>query len=169
MQPEPEFDQFFTYWRPHISRFLVWLEGDYAVIDDAVQETMISAHRYWDRVRQLENPRGWLCKVARQRLGDAQEARRRQGISTDPYDIPDRPPPGRDPTAALVDHLAVIEAVRKLPPRQATAIALQLKFDAPLSEIADIMEISTGSVKTHLHHARQALEELLSEGYGGTR
>ncbi|GGP77986.1 RNA polymerase sigma factor [Streptomyces melanogenes] len=170
MRPEPEvFARFFTHWEPQVRRYLIWLEGDLAVIDDAAQETMISAHRYWGRVSQVENTRAWLFKIARQRLGDAQEARRRHGVSTDPCALPDRSAPGQDPLSRLEDQMAVLEAVRKLPQQQATAIALQLQFDPPLDEIADIMRISVGSVKSHLHHARRTLQQMLGEGIGGER
>ncbi|MFI6284500.1 RNA polymerase sigma factor [Streptomyces sp. NPDC051018] len=165
MKPESEdFSLFFAHWEPQVRRYLVWLEGDGAVIDDAAQETMMSALRYWSTVTELQQPRAWLFKVAGQRLGDAQEARRRSGVSTDPYELPDRSPPGvRDAFAVQDDRLAILDAVRKLPPRQATAIALQVQYDLPLDEIAGIMGISTGSVKTHVHHARKTLKMLLGE------
>ncbi|MEV4975983.1 RNA polymerase sigma factor [Streptomyces scopuliridis] len=169
MKPESEdFSLFFARWEPQVRRYLVWLEGDRSVIDDAAQETMISTLRYWTTVKDLHRPQAWLFKVAGQRLNDAQEARRRLGVRTSPYDLPDRSPPGaRDEFSVHDDRLAILDAVRKLPPQQATAIALQVQHDLPLKEIADIMCISTGSVKTHLHHARKALKLLLGEDEGG--
>ncbi|MFF2026698.1 RNA polymerase sigma factor [Streptomyces sp. NPDC058171] len=169
MKPGAEdFSWFFARWEPQVRRYLVWLEGDHSVIDDAAQETMISAFRYWETVKVLDRPQAWLFKVAGQRLGDAQEARRRLGVSTDPYELPDRSPPGaRDEFSVHDDRLAILEAVRKLPPQQGAAIGLQVQHDLPLNEIADIMGVSTGSVKTHLHHARKALKLLLGEDEGG--
>lgn len=164
-----EFARFFEDWEPQVRRYLVWLEGDLALIDDAAQETMISAHRYWRRVQSLENVRAWLFKVARQRLSEARTARIRHGLSTAPHELPEQRSDAHDALALRVDQLAILEAVRKLPPRQATAIALQLQYDCPLHEIADIMDITTGSVKTHLHHARANLETLLADVDGGAR
>lgn len=157
-----EFARFFTQWDPHVRRYLIWLEGDSGVLDDAAQETMIAAHQYWDRVSTLENPKAWLFKVAQQRLSKARTARLRHGVSTDPHELPGSVGP-RDGLAQREERLTILEAVRKLPQQQATAIALQLQFDPPLSEIAEIMGISTGSVKTHLHHARATLETLLTD------
>ncbi|MFD7770463.1 RNA polymerase sigma factor [Streptomyces sp. NPDC059787] len=166
--PEEEFHAFFTRWEPQVRRFLIWLEGDLSVIDDAAQETMISAFRYWGRVCALETPRAWLFKIAGQRLSDAQEARRRHGMCTDPSRFPDQPSP-RNAIALREDQLAILDAVRKLPPQQAIAIALQLQYDLPLSEIADIMGVTTGSVKSHLHLARTGLRDLLGEAEDGER
>ncbi|MCV2457759.1 sigma-70 family RNA polymerase sigma factor [Streptomyces sp. ICN988] len=164
--PEEEFAQFFAKWEPQVRRFLIWLEGDHSVIDDAAQETMLSAFRYWETVCACENKRAWLFRVAPQRLSDAQEARRKHGMWTDPSEIPDQPNL-RDPIALREERLAILDAVRKLPTQQATAIALQIQYDLPLSEIADIMKIDTGTVKSHLHHARTALRQLLGEAEGG--
>lgn len=162
-----DFNEFHAEWEPQVRRFLIWLEGDYSVIDDVAQETMISAHRYWGRVCQLENPRAWLCLVARQRLGDAQQSRRRHGVTMAPFAMPEPTAGKPDAIANVEDQLVIYDAVRKLPAQQAMAIALKLKFDAPLAEIADIMRISVGSVKTHLHHARRTLALLLGEEEGG--
>lgn len=167
MDPEPdEFARFFTQWEPQIRRYLIWLEGDVAVIDDAAQETMITAHRYWDTVQGLENVRAWLFMVARQRLSRAREARMRQMVMTDPHELPDDTDAGCA-VSLRVDRLAILDAVRKLPRQQGAAIALQLQYDAPLAEIAQIMAISVGSVKTHLHHARATLKTLLADVDGG--
>ncbi|WPP32275.1 sigma-70 family RNA polymerase sigma factor [Streptomyces sp. CL7] len=170
MRPQDrEFADFFERWEPQVNRYLIWLEGDPSLIDDATQETMISAHRYWRRLQSLENVRAWLFKIARQRLSEARRARIRHGLSTAPHELPEQRDDAHDALALRVDQLAILEAVRKLPPRQATAMALQLQYDCPLHEIADIMEITTGSVKTHLHHARANLETLLADVDGGAR
>ncbi|WP_344257711.1 sigma-70 family RNA polymerase sigma factor [Streptomyces sodiiphilus] len=161
-----EFARFLTEWEPQVRRYLLWLEGDPGIIDDAAQETMISAHQYWGRVSRYENKRAWLFRVAGQRLSRAREARRRNGLSTDPHELPDKLD-DRDALVCRVVRIDILDAVRKLPQQQATAIALQLQFDYLLSDIAEIMGVSTGSVKTHLHHARKTLETLLADTDGG--
>ncbi len=165
MRPGSEdFSRFFAHWEPQVRRYLIWLEGDLSVIDDAAQETMISAFRYWEKVAYHPQPRAWLFKVAGQRLHDAQEARHRAGVSTDPSQLPDRAPAGDNDAFGLWDdRLTILDAVRKLPRQQAIATALQCQHDLPLAEIAEVMSISTGSVKTHLHHARKTLKLLLDE------
>lgn len=160
-----DFARFFVCWEPQVRRYLIWLEGDSSVIDDAAQETMVSAYRYWKKVSELEQPRGWLFKVAGQRLADARQAREKLGVSTDPSALSGSAEPRvNDEFSVRDDRLAILDAVRKLPSQQATAIALQCQYDLPLNEIADIMGISTGSVKTHLHHARKSLQLLLDAG-----
>jgi RNA polymerase sigma factor (sigma-70 family) len=161
-----DFPRFFAHWEPQVRRYLIWLEGDPSVIDDAAQETMISALRYWETLCGYEQPRAWLFKVAGQRLSDVQQHRRRAGLSTDPSELPDRARL-QDDFSVRDNRLAILEAVRKLPPQQAAAIALQWQYDLPHSEIAKIMGIEPGTVKTHLHHARRALQQHLGEDEGG--
>jgi len=48
-------------------------------------------------------------------------------------------------------------AVRSLPAKQAMVIALRYADDRSIEDIANIMDCSPGTVKTHLHRARQRL------------
>jgi RNA polymerase sigma-70 factor (ECF subfamily) len=159
------FTEFFIEWEPQVRRYLVWLEGDLSIIEDAAQETMISAFRYWARLSTLEQPRAWLFKVARQRLVDAQEERARLGALAEPSEVL-ASFASKSEIPACDDRLHILEAVRRLPPQQGAATALQIQYDLPLQEIADIMGVSVGSVKKHLHLARQSLRRWLSEEEG---
>jgi RNA polymerase sigma-70 factor (ECF subfamily) len=76
------------------------------------------------------------------------------------------------PTLELVDQgahdrlpdLDLLDAVADLPPRQRAAVALFYLEDRPVDEIADLMQVSTSTVKQHLFQARGRLGVLLSEG-----
>lgn len=122
----------------------------------------------WDVLHELARGRSRAGLERERRATRACEARRRQGLSTDPHELPDTQA-DRDALAQRMDRLAILDAVRKLPRQQATAMALRLQFDYPLGEIAQVMGISTGSVKTHLHHARATLHTLLADTDGGVR
>jgi RNA polymerase sigma-70 factor (ECF subfamily) len=56
---------------------------------------------------------------------------------------------------------AVWAAVRALPPRQAQVVALFYVDDRSVADIARILECAEGTVKAHLHAARQALSRAL--------
>jgi len=51
--------------------------------------------------------------------------------------------------------------VLELPPRQRAVIVLRYYEDRSEAEIAEILGISAGSVKTHAHHAKVALRGML--------
>jgi RNA polymerase sigma factor (sigma-70 family) len=54
-------------------------------------------------------------------------------------------------------------ALRQLPLKQRTCVLLFYYEDRPIAEIVDILGISEGAVKVHLHRARERLAALLGE------
>jgi RNA polymerase sigma-70 factor (ECF subfamily) len=78
------------------------------------------------------------------------ELERAEAVAPDP-DLPD------------VD---LARAVQRLPAMQRAAVVLFYFEDRPVAEIADILDISDGSVKVHLYRARQRLAALLEGEVG---
>jgi RNA polymerase sigma-70 factor (ECF subfamily) len=69
----------------------------------------------------------------------------------------------RELPAALPDSDAEFwRAVRRLPRRQAQAVALHYLDDLSVADVAGILEISPDTVKVHLHRGRRALADALS-------
>ncbi|MDP9219733.1 MAG: ECF-type sigma factor, partial [Actinomycetota bacterium] len=57
-------------------------------------------------------------------------------------------------------------AVRSLPRRQAQVVALFYLYDLSVADVAATLELSEGSVKTHLSRARAALAERFATAGG---
>jgi RNA polymerase sigma-70 factor (ECF subfamily) len=84
-------------------------------------------------------------------------------------DVADRHRPLPAPDTSPPDHLALVAedqrevllAIRALPQRQRECLVLRFYEDMSEAEIAGALGISTGSVKTHLHRAMQALAQRL--------
>ena len=66
-----------------------------------------------------------------------------------------------DRPALTAEDEALWSAVRALPKRQAQAAALRYLYDLSVTEIANTLDISVGSVKQHLSRARSALSAQL--------
>ena len=64
--------------------------------------------------------------------------------------LPDELPP---------DSAGFWRAVRRLPRRQAQAVALHYLEDRSLLDVAKVLGCAEGTVKTHLHRARLALAD----------
>ena len=82
----------------------------------------------------------------------------------------DRPTPADSAEANTMRRLAnqeVLEAVRRLPRRQAEVVTLRYFSDLSEAEIAETLGIAPGSVKTHANRALAALEKALSPPAGG--
>ena len=139
------------------------LAGGRTAAEDVAQEAFIKAYIQWPRVRVMEHPEAWVRRVA---VNVALSRRRRlmsEGMALTRL--------ARRPDRAAAEPLDddFWAAVRRLPNRQAQAVALRYADDLSVADIALVMGCAEGTVKAHLHAARQALVSLLQlEGEGGS-
>jgi RNA polymerase sigma factor (sigma-70 family) len=75
------------------------------------------------------------------------------------------PPPPSDPDPAIAVAAAVdlVRAARGLPRRQRQVVVLRYLADLSEREVAQLLGLSTGTVKTHLHRAAVTLRGRLDE------
>ncbi len=128
---------------------------DRAEAEETVQDAFVKAYVGWDRLRDparaLPYLRSAVLNGARSRMRHLRVVDRT---------IPSPPGPARSPEAAAIDkddQRQMIEALRRLPRRQAECLALRYYLDLSEAEIAATLGISTGSVKTHVHRGLAAL------------
>ena len=141
--------------------------------EDLAQEAFVKAFRALDTFQQQRKFSSWLFKIAH---NTALDALRRKRIDTVPLETsdPDRGDlldllPGDDldtPESALRSRglaVAIQTAIGRLRPDYRSAVELRFLQGLAYEEIAGIMDLPLGTVKTHLHRARKALMEHLSE------
>jgi len=134
------------------------LSGSRGGAEDLAQDAFVEAHRRWDSIAGYDNPGAWVRKVA---MNKARSRLRRRGAEARAYTrhmILERRLPDEMPDPA--EHFWA--EVRSLPRQQAKVVALHYLEDRPVDEIAAILEISSGTVKTHLHRGRATLATRLS-------
>ena len=114
--------------------------------NDASAEAFAYAWEHWDRVAGMENPAGYVYRVGRSRI------RPRKPVALCPP-IPHNPIPLVEPK--------LIPALRRLSPRQRTAVVLIEGFGYSLAEVADLLGVHPSSVRRHrergLHKLRNRL------------
>jgi RNA polymerase sigma-70 factor (ECF subfamily) len=123
---------------------------------DVAAEAFTRAYSSWARVATLESPDGWVWTVAYNVL--RRHFRRRaleSRILRHAVTAASSPAPG-----VVSDD--VWDAVRSLPMRQRTAIALRYVLDLPQAEIAAVMGVAPGTVSATLVAARKRLAEALA-------
>lgn len=127
--------------------------------EDVVQEAFIRLGRALDRIQDPAKTGAYLRTIV---LNLARDHNRRGLLSlrhAQPAD--DLDPAGVDETVATNDtHVRVIEAVRRLPRRQRDCIALHYLLELSVAEIAETLDLSENSVKTHLRRALARLRSL---------
>jgi RNA polymerase sigma-70 factor (ECF subfamily) len=135
-------------------RSLALIAGDVEEASDAVQEGFIQACVHWRRVGRYEDPVGWIRRVAINRLKNRHRSRRRHDRAIARLDPP---PAAHDPDTGI----DIDAALGALPERQRIAVVLRYYEGLTTPEIATAMNVSEGSVATHLHRARAALRRHL--------
>ena len=129
-----------------------------------------SAHRYEPSAKLAT----WLLTIARNLfLNELRYRTRHPTVSMDALEdaghSPSETPSGpssQHPDAALIErelHQAIDAALQTLPENQRTAMVLRRYEDLSYEEIAAVLGVSVGSVKSLLFRARATLKELLSE------
>jgi RNA polymerase sigma-70 factor (ECF subfamily) len=128
--------------------------GSGAQAEEVAQDAFCRALERWDRVRVHASPGAWVQLTAL-RMAVRSSRRRVRGESL-------APAWGAATVAEPVD-VDLLAAVDALPGGQRTAVVLHHLLDLPVAEVADVMGVRPGTVKTHLHRARTRLAEVLGE------
>jgi RNA polymerase sigma-70 factor (ECF subfamily) len=148
--------------------------GDYDEAAETSQEVFLSAYRAIDRFRGDANFSTWLYRIALNHTSTRRRSlNRHQQRSVAIEDTE----PVRDPQPGPAETLEkkelrerVQKALNSLEPDDATLILLRDMQDIPYDEVARLLEIPVGTVKSRLHRARQALKsQLASYFYAGRK
>jgi RNA polymerase sigma-70 factor (sigma-E family) len=132
------------------------LLGDRGAAEEVVQDAFVALHLRWRRLRDHDKVLPWLRSAvlngARSRLR-RREVRRRHQVPSEA-----RHPSAEDGAMAGAGRDRMLAALGTLPPRQREAVVLRYYLDLSESQMTDVMGVSAGSVKTHLHRGIAALQ-----------
>ena len=130
--------------------------------EDVVQETLI---RTWRNASRLDpRPqllRAWMCTVARRVVIDDRRSRRARPFEVeeaheDAVSVP-------DPADQTVSSVVVRGALAKLPKAQRDVILETYLHGHTVNEVATMLGVPPGTVKSRMHHAVRALRRSLGE------
>jgi RNA polymerase sigma-70 factor (sigma-E family) len=146
---------------PWLTRVATLLTGDRHRGDDLVQETLVKAYMKWPQVRSAGDPRAYVRQILVRCAIDASRAPHRRELSAGAAGdvLVDRPGLGGDP--AVLDREPLVAALDRLPPRQRAVVALRFLEDADVATTAQLLGVTTGTVKSTTHDALRSLRALL--------
>ncbi|MFR9777773.1 RNA polymerase sigma factor [Micromonospora sp. MS34] len=149
------FDAFYLGSRQRIYSCVYALTSNAAEAQDAMQEAYARAWQRWSTVGEYADPEAWVRTVAR-RIAVSRWRRARAALGA--YRRAGPPPdvPGPDP-----DNVVLVEALRRLPVAQRTALVLHHMAGLPVAEVARETGVPEGTVKARLSRGRRALANLL--------
>ncbi|MEM9745218.1 MAG: sigma-70 family RNA polymerase sigma factor [Actinomycetota bacterium] len=151
------FEDFFRVEYPKLVRLGVALAPDAAT--DLAQEALVRACRRWDEVAELDIPGAWVRRVMLNLIADHRRSMRRRDRAISR--LAARRVVLSDEVVADVDR-EWIAAVVGLPRRQAECVALHYVDELSIAEVADVLGVSSGTVKTSLSRARTTLRGVLA-------
>src|SRR5690606_12664804 len=130
--------------------------------EDAVQEALYRAWKALPSFRRDAKFSTWLYRIVWRVSLNIARAEEPAPLDVDVADGDDRHDPER--RYEKVERRGEIErALKDLPVPYRTVIAMFYIEDLPVRDIAEILELPVGTVKTHLHRARRALKARLAE------
>ncbi len=151
-------------------RVALRLTGNAADADDLVQETMLKAYRAWHQYEQGTNAKGWLLTILRHAFINEYRRRTRHPETVDldaiePFavfeDLQEEDPQGRFFDQIVDDE--VLRAIDELPEQFREAIVLSDVEGMSYEEVARILSVPIGTVKSRLFRARRLLQAKLYE------
>jgi len=158
MAGELEFDEFYDASFGRVVGQVFAMVGSLSEAEDSVQEAFARAWQNWSRISGYTDPEGWVRSVAFKISVSAWRktvnrftAHKRQAAEREE-------PPGVSP-----DQLAVIAALRRIPPELRQAIVLHHLLDRSVAEISQETGVPSGTVKARLVRGRKAMAPYLRE------
>jgi RNA polymerase sigma-70 factor (ECF subfamily) len=142
--------------------------GNASRAEDLVQEALLKAYRAWEDFQLGTNCRAWLMTILRNTFINDFRRQQRRPQTVDFEDVADRSVfaevQDTDPVGGFFDRIIdeeVISAIDELPVEFRIAVVLSDLEGLSYQEVAEIMEIPVGTVKSRLFRARKRLQERL--------
>ncbi len=167
---------------PHLDavyRFALRLAGSPDAAEDLVQETYLRAYRAWEQFTPGTNAKSWLFTICRNVFLRQRERGQRH------QEIVERESPrelaqgvgnlvnpiwsstnDQDPEGQFFDSIVddeVLRAIDALPEEYRTAVVLSDVEGLPYQEIAEMMGVPVGTVKSRLFRGRRQLQKVLHD------
>jgi RNA polymerase sigma-70 factor (ECF subfamily) len=132
--------------------------------EDVAQDALLRAYRRFDRLRDPQRFRGWLVRIVfRLALDKARSARRREIRETQWAQPERRPAPETaEELAASSEFQARLDrAMEELPEKLRLVLLLSAMQGHTLEEVAALLRLPVGTVKSRLFFGRKKLAEKL--------
>ncbi|HYH80101.1 MAG TPA: sigma-70 family RNA polymerase sigma factor [Longimicrobium sp.] len=136
--------------------------GDPSDADDVCQDAFVSAMERIDACRQPERFGAWLMQIARNHARDHLRASR-PVLSIDRMEIASARASPAVEAERRDEQARLLEALKELPEQRREVLLLHDLEGWTHREIAERLGLPPGTVRSHLHHARRRVRDLLPE------
>jgi len=169
---ETAFDWLVTHYHGPVYNLILGMLGDTADAADAAQEVFLKAFKGIRHFRQGSSLKTWLYRIAiREALNSRRWFKRhlQKNVSLDAepeeghasIDVEDLSATPFDQLAAQEVQVAVQGALQQVPEVFRSAVILRDLEGLSYEEVAEVLDVSVGTVKSRILRGRRALKEIL--------
>jgi RNA polymerase sigma-70 factor (ECF subfamily) len=155
-EDEEAFRAFYERFADRVFRYGLTLLRNRHLAEEVAQETMIAVWKSAGKFQGRSKVSTWVFGVARNKALDLIRREKRGDR------VPDRSLVTPDPAPALRRQELVGAAMRRLPEAQREVVFLTFYEGLSYGEIAGILGIPEGTVKSRMYHAKRRLAEVLT-------
>ena len=126
--------------------------------EDVLQEALMDVFERWDKVSKHENPEAYVIRVMVSKHIDMRRkwARRRDEKEVS-FDLPEEVLQISDQSDDVLQRLLVQSALKSLSGMQRAVLVLTYEYGFVLREVAEVLEIPTGTAASHLARGEAAV------------
>lgn len=162
-EAQAAFDRLLSEMRPKLHRYCARMTGSVIDGEDVLQEAMVKAIEAFPESGSIENPEGWLFRIAHNAALDFLRGRARNSAVASDEEVEMI----IDPVNAVSNRQIAATSLRtfmRLPVAQRSSVILMDVLGYSLEEIGGVMEARIPAVKAALHRGRERLRDLAEEG-----
>ncbi|NLY88882.1 MAG: sigma-70 family RNA polymerase sigma factor [Firmicutes bacterium] len=147
------FEEIYTRYVNAVYRFLKFKLGDEYLVEDVLQETFLAVYQNLHKIAEVNSPKAWILTIARHKLVDQLRKKRLIEVELNERMEVDPGP----------DHLFIHQLLCHLDETARTILYGLYVEQLTCSELAEILGIPVGTVKSKAHTARSVLQNKLKE------
>lgn len=152
---EIAFVEIVTHYDVRLRYYLRKLHRESQSVDDLLQDVWLDVHRGLPKLKDLAAFRAWIYRIARDRA--FRTLRKREIVTALPENFELRDESEDNSAFTAEDAVGIHAALDKLPPDQREVLVLRYLEEMPYEEIARVVNLPLGTVRSRLHYAKRAL------------
>jgi RNA polymerase sigma factor (sigma-70 family) len=153
--------------RPHadaLYRFAFRLLRNRADAEDLVQDVLVKLYPRTGEMADIRDLKPWLLRIVYHQFVDVLRKRRRSAMTVSDMNALELADPAQEPEHRLAvsrDAQRIRDAVARLNRDQQLLVGLHLIDGYTLEEVADVLDVPLGTLKSRLHRTRAQLKKSL--------
>jgi RNA polymerase sigma-70 factor (sigma-E family) len=137
--------------RPRLRRTAYLLCGEWHLAEDLVQDTLVRLYAVWPRISRSAAPDAYARRTL---INQYRSTLRRPWRREHPTDIvPDRPDPAASAAGPHDEREMLLAALAELGASQRAIVVLRYWEDMSVTEVADLLALSPGTVRSQSSRA----------------